>query len=69
MRGQHPEFKEMLNCPAVNEWVIDSYSINSSTQRAALISVCEQCDVVNRSTKLSLVDKCKRVLSDSTMLA
>ena len=27
MHQQHPEFENMLWCPAVNEWVVDDYDV------------------------------------------
>ena len=60
MRDHHPEFQGYLNCPATHAWVVDSYNPSIPTERAALVSVCEQCDVAAKSKNPQLAEKCRR---------
>ena len=58
MHQQHPEFENMLWCPAVNEWVVDDYDVNDPAQLAALESVCRVCDLPNKAVKSTIKAKC-----------
>merc|ERR1711871_179092 len=63
MLGQHPDFEKMLNCPAINEWTIENYSLKVPDQLNALQAMCRKCDIVGQATKQSLKDKCTEALS------
>uniref|UniRef100_A0A061RNQ1 Secreted protein n=1 Tax=Tetraselmis sp. GSL018 TaxID=582737 RepID=A0A061RNQ1_9CHLO len=65
MLQSHDEFRNYLNCPAIHAWVIDSYRPEVPNQLAALRSVCEHCDVINKGKLNSLVEKCRQVVSVS----
>jgi hypothetical protein len=60
MHQQHPEFENMLWCPAVNEWVVDDYSLADMGQLAALESVCRVCDLEEKAVKNSIKAKCQQ---------
>merc|ERR1711871_188618 len=62
MFAQHPDFEELLNCGAVNEWVIENYSLDVPDQRGALAAVCRKCDVAGKAVKDSLKTKCTKAM-------
>lgn len=55
---QHPEFDQMLDCEATNEWVIDEYDLADPVQRSALRAVCNKCDVASNAVSSDVRQKC-----------
>uniref|UniRef100_A0A0G4F7H0 Uncharacterized protein n=1 Tax=Chromera velia CCMP2878 TaxID=1169474 RepID=A0A0G4F7H0_9ALVE len=63
MLSQHPNFKSLLDCPAVNKWVVERYDSNNSRECKALVAVCDQCGVGGSSVPEALSSKCKEAKS------
>merc|ERR1711907_278637 len=62
MFQHHPNFIDLLQCDATNQWVIENYELSNPSHAAALHAICNKCGVandVNASTPLR--DKCHKV--------
>merc|ERR1712178_248859 len=58
MLEANPEFWEMFTCEATNEWVVEDYNVNVTSQCKALHTVCEKCATKSTAVKDSLREKC-----------
>merc|ERR1711907_1408 len=63
MLAQHPDFINMLDCEATNEWVIEDYDLKVASQRSALSAICSKCAIQGHAQKSSLSKKCAKALA------
>eukprot|EP00747_Dinoflagellata_sp_TGD_P166020 gnl/TRDRNA2_/TRDRNA2_188190_c0_seq1.p1 gnl/TRDRNA2_/TRDRNA2_188190_c0~~gnl/TRDRNA2_/TRDRNA2_188190_c0_seq1.p1 ORF type:complete len:236 (-),score=36.04 gnl/TRDRNA2_/TRDRNA2_188190_c0_seq1:236-892(-) len=61
MFSQHPDFIDMLQCDATNQWVIENYNLNNPHQAKALAAICSKCAVAKDGKKTHLQEKCVAV--------